>query len=129
MSEIETKLPVGQPRLVMPLHCPFCGSEAEIDHDEMEQRAGIKASVQCLNLKCRAFGPDGDNATEAVQRWNHRPAPKRQLLCGWRGMAGGKGCILPLGHEGGHGFSDGSGSGHNSQINGGIPSVASSCSE
>jgi len=97
------------------MKCPFCGSDANIDHDEMEQRAGIKASVQCLNLKCRAFGPDGDSASEAVEKWNSRqrvPISKRQLLCGWRGMAGGTGCVLPLGHSGGHGFSDGSGSGH-----------------
>lgn len=29
--------------------------------------------------------------------------------CGWRGMAGGKGCVLPDGHSGPHLFSDGSG--------------------
>jgi len=105
-----------QPRLVVPLTCPFCGSDAEIDHDEMEHRAGLKASVQCLNLTCRAFGPDGDNATGAVEKWNSRhrvQISKRQLLCGWRGMAGGAGCVLPLGHSDGHGFSDGSGSRHN----------------
>ena len=108
-----------QPRLVVPLTCPFCGSDAEIDHDEMEQRAGFKTSVQCCNLKCRAFGPDGDNATDAVEKWNSRhrvPISKRQLLCGWHGMAGGTGCVLPLGHSGGHGFSDGSGIQHNSEL-------------
>jgi len=35
--------------------------------------------------------------------------PAHIRLCGWRGMAGGDGCILPLGHDGGHGFRDGSG--------------------
>ena len=29
--------------------------------------------------------------------------------CGWRGMAGGEGCILPAHHEGPHKFRDGSG--------------------
>jgi hypothetical protein len=75
--------------------------------------------VQCLNLKCRAFGPEGDNAAEAVEKWNSRhrvPISKRQLLCGWLGMAGSTGCVLPLGHSGGHRFSDGSGSGHNVKV-------------
>ena len=43
----------------------------------------------------------------------HTPRTTRHVLCGWRGMAGGQGCILPLGHTGGHGFKDGSGSLHN----------------
>lgn len=30
-------------------------------------------------------------------------------VCGWRGMAGGKGCTRPLGHAGGHRFNDGAG--------------------
>lgn len=115
-KEIEMIVPVGQPRLVMPLHCPFCGNdEAFCAHTKMEIKAGIKAHVTCGDPACRAFGPDGPSEESAIAKWNRRPAPKRQLLCGWRGMAGGKGCILPLGHEGGHGFSDGSGSGHNAE--------------
>ena len=43
------------------------------------------------------------------------PVSTRHVLCGWRGMAGGQGCILPLGHTGGHGFQDGSGSLHNAE--------------
>jgi hypothetical protein len=41
-------------------------------------------------------------------------APYLPKRCGWRGMGGSEGCVLPLGHEGGHGFSDGSGFRHNS---------------
>ena len=109
-KEIEKKMPVGQPRLVMPLPCPFCGADGTYPED-MEPIGELY--LQCSDDKCRTFGPSGKTWEEAGQRWNTRRAPKRQLLCGWRGMAGGDGCILPLGHEGGHGFSDGSGSGHN----------------
>ena len=68
-------------------------------------------------LSCELFKA-GDEA------WNERPKrerpriSKRSLICGWRGMAGGDGCIRPLGHEGGHGFSDGSGSQHNADAQG-----------
>lgn len=89
--------------------CPFCGAESEVDHDDLEKSIGLKATVQCTNLACRAFGPDGKDEAEAVEKWNKRLTPKRQLLCGWIGMAGGEGCIRPLGHEGAHGFRDGSG--------------------
>ena len=113
-KEIEKQTPVGQPRLVMPLPCPFCGSAAVLDYDDEDRNLAIKPFYKCSDAeKCRVFGPDGATESEALERWNHRPTPKRQLLCGWRGMAGGDGCILPLGHEGGHAFSDGSGSGHN----------------
>ena len=37
--------------------------------------------------------------------------------CDWRGMGGGEGCVRPRGHDGGHGFSDGSGFINNNNTN------------
>ena len=37
------------------------------------------------------------------------PLAKNRPLCGARGFAAGRGCIRRAGHEGGHGYSDGSG--------------------
>ncbi len=45
--------------------------------------------------------------------WNMQPRPDGSRLppsrCGARGFAVGPGCIRRAGHEGGHGYSDGSG--------------------
>jgi hypothetical protein len=117
-KEIETKSPVEQPRLVVLLHCPFCDDAtakpyvALYDEDAPNRRPWGFV-VRCPH--CEAQGPRFGTCEDAEEAWNTRPKPKRQLLCGWRGMAGGDGCIRPLGHEGGHGFSDGSGFQHNDE--------------
>jgi hypothetical protein len=115
-KEIEKKLPVGQPRIVMPLPCPFCGEVAEL---KRYQHDHARVYYGCSMPRCAYTYAD---EADALAAWNRREKPKRQLICGWRGMAGGEGCILPLGHSGGHGFSDGSGSGHNANVD--LPDTA-----
>lgn len=121
-KEIEKKLPVGQPRLVVLLPCPFCdggGSKPYValyDEDAPNRRPWGFV-VRCPH--CESQGPRYATSEDAEEGWNERPKrerprlSKRSLICGWRGMAGSDGCIRPLGHEGGHGFSDGSGFQHN----------------
>lgn len=64
-----------------------------------------------------ADGYDGGTTmcriAEAHRRLRESDTQRCLTKCGWRGMAGGNGGVLPLGQEGGHRFSDGSGSLHN----------------
>ena len=71
--------------------------ERELEQSRQDRIAGAECSKR-LAAKLAKLSP-----------------PKR---CGWRGMGGGEGCVLPLGHSGSHVFSDGSGSHHNEQRDG-----------
>ena len=44
--------------------CPFCGSEGDYD-DFIEV-------VICVNPKCNSYGPDGENESDSIQKWNQR---------------------------------------------------------
>jgi hypothetical protein len=52
--------------------------------------------------------------TEIIRRARlvkgYRQVAAEDEVCGWRGFAGGGGCVRSKGHDGGHGFADGSGS-------------------
>lgn len=104
------------PALVVPLPCPFCGGKGRTtgmpkrEHDHMAFMV-----VECVS--CGACGPvtAGCNLDRVIGKWNDRDQSMMKK-CGWRGMAGGEGCIRPHGHEGGHGFSDGSGFRHNADV-------------
>jgi len=80
MSEIEKLLPVGQPRLVLPLPCPFCGCKPVI------ATQGKNWIVYCKASRCQVnpgtFPVDlkkGEVLTRdhAVECWNRRPNSKR----------------------------------------------------
>lgn len=46
--------------------CPFCGSDALFVSER-----NSKSYVRCG--KCYAYGPDGKNKEEAIERWNSAP--------------------------------------------------------
>ncbi|MER8560166.1 Lar family restriction alleviation protein [Mesorhizobium sp. M0578] len=50
--------------------CPFCGS---IDlHVEGDSAPGTTVQVMCDNPECEAEGPQGENAADAIRKWNAR---------------------------------------------------------
>ena len=61
------------------------------------------SGAECGNLAWRE-----ESKAEACRMAIHALTPYLPR-CGWRGMGGGEGCVRPRGHDGGHGFSDGSG--------------------
>ena len=78
---------------------------------EYEYRAkiyGKQPGAECGNLA----GHEKSKA-EACRAAIRALTPYLPKRCGWRGMGGGEGCVRPHGHDGGHGFSDGSGFLHN----------------
>mgnify|MGYP000912456932 FL=1 len=54
------------------LCCPFCGATAELEHSDIEIKAGVNAAAECTNPECRTFGPDAQTAAEAAKKWNTR---------------------------------------------------------
>jgi len=62
------------------------------------------SGAECGNLAWRE-----ESMAEACRYAIHALTPYLPKRCGWRGMGGGGGCIRPHGHDGAHGFSDGSG--------------------
>ena len=103
--------------------CPFCGGDPKLIRVGNDHTRKRSVRIECSTFGCTvkmtvgAIRYSHDWCENVIrEKWNRRqpvPVSTRHVLCGWRGMAGGQGCILPLGHTGGHGFKDGSGSLHN----------------
>lgn len=49
--------------------CPACGSSAELYAGDVPGRD----YVSCANLDCSVCGPFGNNAEDAVRKWNALP--------------------------------------------------------
>ncbi len=49
--------------------CPYCGSSAELYAGDVPGRD----YVSCANLDCSVCGPFGNNAEDAVRKWNSLP--------------------------------------------------------
>ena len=92
----------------------YVGAVSVMDHvaADYENRARIYARHQ--GAECGNLAEYERAKAEAIRSAIRAMTPYLPKRCGWRGMSGGEGCVRPHGHEGGHGFSDGSGYGHNS---------------
>jgi hypothetical protein len=55
--------------------CPFCKGDADPRHG-----IGGIWHVECNKRDCRALGPDGDTAEEAVEKWNKRPEQQGEIV-------------------------------------------------
>lgn len=57
--------------------CPFCGWKFtnlfEIGYHSRPRRPIFR--VQCCAAVCKAFGPEGENRSEATTLWNKRAKP------------------------------------------------------
>jgi hypothetical protein len=74
------------------------------DYEYRAEIYGKQPSAECRNLARHE-----KSKAEACRAAIHALTTYLPKRCGWRGMGGGEGCVQPHGHDGGHGFSDGSG--------------------
>ena len=58
------------------LPCPFCGGEAEIESEGLNEHRGYSIACETCNLECTSFG-DSEPREIVIARWNTRanPAP------------------------------------------------------
>jgi ribosome modulation factor len=102
------------------LFCLLKISDMKTDTERLKARMeGAKAALEGRKMETNTYDESDDLHFEWLAGWvgtrlETKKPPRRP--CGWRGMAGGEGCVRPHGHDGGHGFSDGSGFRQNAEV-------------